>query len=79
MANPIKNVKERLWRTDLRLGRNVYALISNDPEAPSETDPLIGVMETTALAEDVVNAHNGLLTRYGRKYAERIKPDPTLQ
>lgn len=76
---PIKNVEERYWRTDLRTGRNIYALISNDTAMPAETDPLIGVMETTSLAEDVVNSHNGLLTRYGRKYPARIKPDPTLE
>lgn len=68
----IKNVEQRYWRTDLRLGRNIYALLSNDTELPSDIDPIIGVMETTTLAEDVVNAHNGLLERYGRKYPERI-------
>lgn len=68
----IKNVEDRYWRTDLRSGRNIYALLSNDTEVPSENDPMIGVMETIALAEDVVNAHNGLLERYGRKYPERI-------
>lgn len=68
----VKNPQERFWRTDLRLGRNVYALVSNDPGVPSESDPLIGVMETTSMAEDVVNSHNGLLERYGRKYPERI-------
>lgn len=68
----VKNVEQRFWRTDLRVGRNIYVLLSNDPEEPSDMDPLIGVMEKTALAEDVVNAHNGLLERYGRKYPERI-------
>jgi hypothetical protein len=72
MAVNIKNVEHRFWRTDLRLGRNIYALLSNDTETPSDSDPLIGVMESTALAEDVVNAHNGLLERYGRRYSERI-------
>jgi hypothetical protein len=68
----VKDVGSRFWRTDLRLGRNIYVLLSNDPETPSELDPNIGVMETTSLAEDVVNAHNGLLERYGRRYPERI-------
>ena len=71
----LKNVELRYWRTDLRLGRNIYALVSNDPDSPSETDPLIGVMESTALAEDVVNSHNGLLVRFGRRYSERISPE----
>jgi len=74
----LKNIELRYWRTDLRLGRNVYALLSNDPDVPAITDPLIGVMESTALAEDVVNSHNGLLTRYGRRYPERITPEKIL-
>lgn len=74
----LKNIELRYWRTDLRLGRNVYALLSNDPDAPNETDPLIGVMESTALAEDIVNSHNGLLMRYGRRYPERITPEKQL-
>jgi hypothetical protein len=71
----VKDVDSRLWRTDLKTGRNIYVLISNDPDNPSEMDPLLGVMESSALAEDVVNSHNGLLQRYGRRYAERIVPE----
>ncbi len=71
----LKNIELRYWRTDLRLGRNIYALMSNDPDSPNISDPLIGVMETTALAEDVVNSHNGLLLRFGRRYPERITPE----
>lgn len=68
MAN-IPNPGDRLWRTDLRgLGRGVYALLSNDVEHPSPEDPLVGVMETTEMAEDVVNTHNGALAMYGRRY-----------
>lgn len=73
MAQGIKP-EQRLWRTDLRLGRSIYALLSNDPDEPSEQDPLIGVMESTSLAEDVVNTHNAVLQRYGNKYPERIQP-----
>jgi hypothetical protein len=71
----VKDVDSRLWRTDLKTGRNIYVLISNDPDNPSEMDPLLGVMESSALAEDVVHSHNGLLHRYGRRYAERIAPE----
>ncbi len=80
MTQPIglKSIELRYWRTDLRLGRNIYALLSNDHDAPSDKDPLIGVMESTALAEDVVNSHNGLLARYGRRYPERITPEEIL-
>jgi hypothetical protein len=68
----VKDVMTRFWRTDLRLGRSVYVLLSNDVDVPSEMDPLLGVMESSSIAEDVVNSHNGLLYRYGRKYPERI-------
>lgn len=71
----VKDVMTRLWRTDLRRGRSVYVLLSNDANAPSDSDPLLGVMESSALAEDVVNSHNGLLNRYGRRYPERILPE----
>lgn len=70
----VKDVMTRQWRTDLRVGRSIYVLLSNDPDQPSEMDPLLGVMESSAVAEDVVNSHNGLLARYGRKYPERIAP-----
>jgi hypothetical protein len=34
---PLNNPGERLWRTDFRLGRNVYALLSNDVTKVSPT------------------------------------------
>ena len=74
-VGPVKDADARLWRTDLKTGRSLYVLLSNDPDIPSEMDPLLGVMESSALAEDVVNSHNGLLQRYGRRYAERIVPE----
>lgn len=72
MIRGIKGAEMRYWRTDLQLGRNIYALLSNDPSVPSATDPLIGVMESSALAEDVVNSHNGLLALYGRRYQKSV-------
>jgi hypothetical protein len=71
----MKNPGERLWRTDFRLGRNVYALLSNDVNRPSADDPLIGVMETSDLAETVVNLHNLALTKFGPKYLKRMGAD----
>lgn len=68
----VNNVELRFWRTDLAKGRNIYALLSNDPKTTSISDPLIGVMETTTLAENVVNTHNDLLEKYGRKYVDRL-------
>jgi hypothetical protein len=74
-VGPVRDVDMRLWRTDLKTGRNIYVLLSNDPDSPSDADPIIGVMESSALAEDVVSSHNGLLHRYGRRYADRILPE----
>lgn len=64
----VKHPETRFWRLDFRLGRNVYVLLSNDPDEPSENDPMIGVMESSAMAEDVVNTHNALLAKYGKHY-----------
>jgi hypothetical protein len=72
---PLKNPDERLWRTDLRLGRNVYALLSNDVTRPSPQDPLVGVMETSELAENVVDLHNRAITKYGRHYLKALSTD----
>lgn len=60
----------RFWRTDLGHGRNIYMLLSNDPTKPSDNDPLIGSMESSAMAEDVVNTHNGAMAMYGRRYEQ---------
>lgn len=65
---PLNNPENRMWRTDLALGRSIYALLSNDIDKPSSQDPLIGVMETSSLAEDVVDTHNNALRKFGRRY-----------
>jgi hypothetical protein len=68
--------EDRFWRTDThKKGRNIYALKTNDVSRPSEDDPLIGVMETTAMAEDIVDTHNKLLERYGRHYRRVLMVD----
>ena len=72
---PLNNPEERLWRTDFRLGRSVYALLSNDVKKPSSQDPLIGVMETSELAELVVDTHNKVLLKFGRHYLKALATD----
>lgn len=69
---PLNNPEERLWRTDTGRGRGMYALLSNDPAKPSEFDPLIGVMESSELAEQVVETHNLALTKFGRHYLKAL-------
>lgn len=68
--------EDRFWRTDFhKTGRNIYALKSNHIELPSEDDPLIGVMETTQLAEDVVDLHNNAIKKYGRHFRRVMAAD----
>lgn len=47
------------WRAGRKVGRTIYAT----NEKSSDTDPLIGVMDTKELAASVVEAHNLLLVR----------------
>lgn len=66
----LRNPEERMWRTDTKRGRSIYALLSNDVLKPSEDDPMIGTMDSSIMAEDVVNTHNGVLALYGRRYPQ---------
>lgn len=72
---PMQNPVDRLWRTDYRLGRNVYALLSNDVRNPSQQDPLIGTMESSELAENVVDTHNRVMLKYGRHYIKALETE----
>lgn len=64
----VTDPEKRFWRSEMGRGRGIYALISNDPANPSEHDPLIGVMESMQLAEEVVDLHNKVLEIYGPKH-----------
>lgn len=64
----LKNAGDRLWRTDMGIGRSIYALLSNDETKSSTADPLVGVMETSELAENVVDLHNAAIKKFGRHY-----------
>ena len=69
---PLNNPEERLWRTDIKTGRNIYMLLSNDVRKQSGQDPMIGVMETSELAEIVVDTHNRVLLKFGRHYLKAL-------
>lgn len=71
----INHPEQRFWRTDFKLGRNIYALISNDVSQPHGQDPLLGVMESSELAETVVDTHNLALAKYGRHYRRVMSAD----
>lgn len=72
---PLTDPDRRFWRTDVQLGRSIYALVSNNVESPSDSDPLIGVMETSELAEIVVDTHNGALSKYGHRFLKVLTTD----
>jgi hypothetical protein len=56
---PVASELPRLiWRTGRKVGRTIYAQLG---KVPSDADPLIGVMDTRALAHEAVEAHNRLL------------------
>jgi len=68
----LTNPGERFWRTDFKLGRNIYALQSNDVQKPSGQDPLVGVMETSELAENVVELHNQAIKVFGNNHLKAM-------
>jgi len=46
------------WRVGRKVGRTIYAQLA---DAPGDHDPLIGLMDTKALAQAAVRAHNDRL------------------
>jgi hypothetical protein len=58
MPKRLVNYEAMFWRTGRKVGRTIYAMLELDPV---DYDPLIGVMDTKALAEAAVRAHNAEL------------------
>lgn len=60
--NPAKPAEigpeRRKWRTGRSVGRTIYAMSG---DIPGDSDTLIGVMDTPALAEAAVEGHNAVL------------------
>jgi len=48
------------WRVGRKVGRTIYVQLRDEP---SDDDPLIGVMDTRALAGEAVVSHNAVLRR----------------
>lgn len=71
----IVDPEKRLWRTgsSTEKGNEIYALIYNDPTKPSRNDVLIGQMDTTELAEIVVNVHNLVVAKFGSHYEKMLQ------
>ena len=49
---------QNYWRVGRKVGRTIYAQIGSEP---SDDDPLIGVMDTIAIARAAVEGHNRLM------------------
>lgn len=73
----VNDPQNRLWRTGTREGttNEIYALYHNDVTKPTRSDPMIGTMETSALAEIVVETHNLVVQKFGRHYIRALKTD----
>lgn len=46
-----------IWRVGWHLGRTIYRQIGDEP---SDEDDFLGIMDTRALAEQVVTEHNAV-------------------
>lgn len=55
MTKRLARFERMHWRTGRKVGRTIYAQLGPTPD---DHDPLIGVMDTRALAEAAVRAHN---------------------
>ena len=71
----VSDPQNRLWRTGSRpeTANEIYVLYHNDVTKPSRNDPLIGSMETSDLADIVVQTHNLVVGRFGRHYIRALK------
>jgi hypothetical protein len=67
----------RVWRTSTRdaEGNLIYAMLFNDITKPSRDDVLIGSMDSSELADSVVDMHNRLLKKFGRHYPKALSVD----
>lgn len=50
---------ERRWRLGRKLGRTIYAIMGG----AADDDVLLGIMETTEIAQRVVDLHNADIER----------------
>jgi hypothetical protein len=46
------------WRVGRKVGRTIYAIVSDDVNKPSDDDVLIGCLDTRECAAEAVRAHN---------------------
>jgi len=50
-----RDYSKLIWRVGRKVGRTIYAQLQ---EIPNDSDPLIGVLDTTELAKEAVQSHN---------------------
>lgn len=65
-----KEALDRRWRTGRKIGRTIYAQVGSQS---SDDDPVLGMMDSIALAARVVSDHNIILTQ--RSEAARIREE----
>ena len=63
MRNRLLKPEKLPWRVGRKVGRTVYAQLGAEPD---DHDPIIGLLDTKALAEAAVRAHNDELRRAGK-------------
>lgn len=72
----ITDPENHLWRVGQgESGNEIYALVYNDVTRPTRNDVRLGVMETSDLADKVVNTHNQVLRKFGRHARMALKLD----
>lgn len=66
------------WRVGRKVGRTIYR---QEGDQPSDSDPLIGMMDTRELAEEVVDAvnrledANALIRSFAALYGDPVAPN----
>lgn len=70
----VSNPQTRMWRVGQgESGNEIYALVYNDVTRPSRNDLLLGVMETSDIADHIVQTHNQVLQKFGRHFATALR------
>ena len=63
---------EARWRVGRKVGRTVYAMVGDEP---SDSDVLIGVMDSGDLASDAVHWHNVAVRPVGEGHIDGQESD----
>lgn len=70
MSKRLVKYEALMWRQGRKVGRTLYAMVG---VVPTDEDPLIGVMDSRALAEAAVRGHNLLMAKKLRDRVDRVE------